>query len=77
MCMSRRLHPSRAHKTLVPQLLRALQDAGAADIRVVCGGVIPPADYAALTDQGIAAIFGPGANVIDAAETVLGAIDGD
>jgi len=63
-----------AHKTLVPQLLRALDEAGAADIRVVCGGVIPPADYAALTRQGVAAIFGPGANIIEAAETVLAAI---
>lgn len=64
-----------AHKTLVPQLLRELKTAAAADIRVVCGGVIPPADHAALTHAGVAAIFGPGANIIDAAETVLGAIE--
>jgi len=66
-----------AHKTLVPQLLRALKAGHAADIRVVCGGVIPKADYAALTREGVAAIFGPGANILKAAETVLDAISAE
>jgi methylmalonyl-CoA mutase len=38
---------------------------------VVCGGVIPPHDYAVLTDAGVAAIFGPGTNIPAAARRVL------
>jgi methylmalonyl-CoA mutase len=51
------------HRTLVPQLIAALRQAGAGDILVVCGGVIPPQDHAFLRDAGVAAIFGPGTNI--------------
>ena len=59
------------HKTLVPQLVAALAEAGGPDIKVVCGGVIPPQDYAALEQAGVAAIFGPGTNIPKAAAQVL------
>ena len=59
------------HKTLVPQLIAALAEAGGGDIKVVCGGVIPPQDYAALEQAGVAAIFGPGTNIPKAAAQVL------
>ena len=59
------------HKTLVPQLVQALADAGGGDIKVVCGGVIPPQDYDALEAAGVAAIFGPGTNIPEAAAKVL------
>jgi methylmalonyl-CoA mutase len=62
------------HKTLVPQLIAALQEQGAADIRVICGGVIPAQDYGALREAGVAAIFGPGTNIPKAAAEVLGLI---
>ncbi len=60
------------HRTLVPQLIEALADAGADDVLVVCGGVIPPQDHALLRDAGVAAIFGPGTNIPEAAGEVLG-----
>jgi methylmalonyl-CoA mutase len=60
------------HSTLVPQLIQELRAQGAPDIKVVCGGVIPPDDYEDLTNAGVAAIFGPGSNIVDAAEQVLG-----
>jgi methylmalonyl-CoA mutase len=41
---------------------------------VVCGGVIPPQDYPFLTDIGVAAIFGPGTNIPDAAAKVLAVV---
>ncbi len=63
------------HKTLVPQVIDGLQAAGANDIIVVCGGVIPPQDYDELLKTGVAAIFGPGTNILDAAEEVLGKIE--
>ena len=59
------------HKTLVPKMIESLKSQGAGEIRVVCGGVIPPKDYDELTAQGVAAIFGPGTNIPDAAATVL------
>ncbi|HEY2071816.1 MAG TPA: methylmalonyl-CoA mutase [Rhizomicrobium sp.] len=62
------------HKTLVPLLIEALKKQKAEDILVVVGGVIPQQDYAFLEDAGVAAIFGPGTNIPDAARKVLGLI---
>jgi methylmalonyl-CoA mutase len=59
------------HKTLVPQLIASLREQGAEDIIVICGGVIPPKDYDQLRADGVAAIFGPGTNIPQAAEAVL------
>jgi len=59
------------HKTLVPQLIEALKKQKADDILVVCGGVIPAQDYAFLRKAGVAAIFGPGTNIPEAARDVL------
>jgi methylmalonyl-CoA mutase len=59
------------HKTLVPHLIEALKKAGRKDIVVVCGGVIPAQDYDFLKKSGVAAIFGPGTNIPEAAEKVL------
>ena len=64
------------HKTLLPQLIAALKDREAEDILVICGGIIPQQDYAYLYDAGVAAIFGPGTAVPDAAcETLNKAAD--
>ena len=62
------------HLTLVPELIGALGAAGL-KIAVICGGVIPPKDYDALTSAGVVAIFGPGTNVPDAATEVLALIE--
>ena len=62
------------HKTLVPELLRALADQGAAEIVVVVGGVVPQQDYAFLQDAGVAAVFGPGTVISTAARALLAAI---
>jgi (2R)-ethylmalonyl-CoA mutase len=50
---------SGGHAELVPDVLRRLRDAGAGDIPVAVGGIIPPADAAALRAQGVAAVFTP------------------
>ncbi len=63
------------HKTLVPQLIAALKTANAEDVLVVCGGVIPPKDYDMLKAEGVAAVFGPGTNIPEAASSVLALID--
>ena len=59
------------HKTLVPELITELRAAGAGDVVVVVGGVIPPQDYDELTRAGVGAVFGPGTNIPSAAEDVL------
>jgi methylmalonyl-CoA mutase len=59
------------HKTLIPELIGHLRDAGRADIKVIAGGVIPAQDYDFLREAGVQAIFGPGTNLIAAAEEVL------
>jgi methylmalonyl-CoA mutase len=59
------------HKTLVPELIAALKDAGRADIKVIAGGVIPAQDYEFLREAGVQAIFGPGTNLVEAAAEVL------
>ena len=59
------------HSTLVPRVIKLLKTHNADDIRVICGGVIPPQDYDALYDAGVAEIFGPGSHIPDAAEKLL------
>ncbi len=62
---------SGGHKTLVPQLIEELKRAGAGDIAVTVGGIIPPKDYAFLEQAGVKAIFGPGTQIPKAARKVL------
>ncbi len=50
---------SGGHAGLVPDVLRRLREAGAGDIPVVVGGIIPPPDAALLRAQGVAAVFTP------------------
>jgi len=50
---------SGAHAELVPDVLRRLRQAGAADVPVVVGGIIPAADAQSLRDNGVAAVFTP------------------
>ncbi len=59
------------HKTLVPQVIAALEDYGREDIMVIVGGVIPKQDYQFLYDAGAVAVFGPGTKISDAAIMIL------
>ncbi len=64
------------HKTLVPALISLLKERDAQDIIVICGGVIPEQDYDFLKEAGAAEIFGPGSNVLEAANAVMGHVAG-
>ena len=64
------------HKSLVPQMIEELRQAGLEDVVVVVGGVIPQQDYQDLYDAGVHAIFGPGTNIPDAASQILRLIPG-
>jgi ethylmalonyl-CoA mutase len=50
---------SGSHAELIPSVLEALREAGAADTPVVVGGIIPEADAARLRDAGVAAVYTP------------------
>jgi (2R)-ethylmalonyl-CoA mutase len=50
---------SGSHMELVPEVLRGLREAGAADVPVVVGGIIPESDAAALREAGVAMVFTP------------------
>jgi (2R)-ethylmalonyl-CoA mutase len=50
---------SGAHAELVPDVLRRLRRAGAHDVPVIVGGIIPAADAESLRAQGVAAVFTP------------------
>ena len=64
------------HRTLAPQLVEALKARGASNVIVVVGGVVPHQHYQFLLDNGVAAVFGPGTNVLDAARAVLDLLEG-
>jgi len=58
---------SGAHATLLPKVVAGLRAAGAADVLVVAGGIIPEEDRVGLEAAGIAAIFGPGSTIAEIA----------
>ncbi|WP_120717732.1 methylmalonyl-CoA mutase [Tsuneonella amylolytica] len=59
------------HKTLIPELIGLLREAGRPDIKVVAGGVIPASDYDFLREAGVQGIYGPGSNVVECAADML------
>ncbi len=59
------------HKTLIPELIRLLKEAGRSDIKVTAGGVIPATDYDFLREAGVQGIYGPGSNVVECAADIL------
>ncbi len=59
------------HLTLVPQLKEELEALGRSDIAIVVGGVIPPDDFEALQDAGVAAVFPSGTVIAEAAIELL------
>ena len=59
------------HKTLIPLLMDSLKNNDASDIKVICGGVIPPDDYPLLYELGVSKVFGPGTNIQEAAIEII------
>ena len=59
------------HKTLVPETIKYLKSIGRDDIMVIVGGVVPPNDYQFLFEHGVAAVFGPGTIISEAASEIL------
>lgn len=59
------------HSTLVPEVMLELADQQAENIIVVLGGVVPSAEHEQMLALGVAAIYGPGTNIPQAAQEVL------
>jgi methylmalonyl-CoA mutase C-terminal domain/subunit len=56
---------SGAHDYLFPRVMELLREAGATEVLVIGGGIIPEEDIAGLQEVGIKAIFGPGTPTSD------------
>jgi len=61
---------SGAHRVLLPKLRRLLDQAGAADIGLIAGGVIPQEDIPTLEAAGVSRVFLSGASVRQIVEHV-------
>ena len=61
---------SGAHLTIFPRVVELLRAAGAEDVLVFGGGIIPDADLTTLRAQGVAEVFTPGAAMADIVEFV-------
>ena len=66
---------SGAHMTLVPRVLELLRKAGADDVVVFGGGIIPSADIVALKELGVAALFTPGTTMASITEWLESELD--
>jgi methylmalonyl-CoA mutase C-terminal domain/subunit len=56
---------SGAHNVLLPRIAEALRERGLDDVPIFAGGIIPAEDVPALTEAGIAGVFGPGSPIAD------------
>ncbi len=61
---------SGAHMTLVPKVVKLLNENEAGDISVSVGGIIPEEDKITLNGIGVDGIFGPGTNTIEIVEYI-------
>ena len=61
----------------MPELKRALGNEGAANTRIIVGGVIPPQDFDALYAAGATAICPPGTVIADSAIKMLEVLEDD
>ncbi len=63
------------HDTLIPALMKALEQYSRRDILVIVGGIIPAKDYAFLKKIGVVGIYGPGTVLADAAVELLSLLE--
>jgi methylmalonyl-CoA mutase C-terminal domain/subunit len=64
---------SGAHNAIVPRVLDLLAERGMNDVVVIAGGIIPDEDAAQLKKQGVAAVFQPGASLMEIVEFIRSA----
>jgi methylmalonyl-CoA mutase C-terminal domain/subunit len=64
---------SGAHLEVFPEILRLMREKEMSDVLVIAGGIIPEVDRQPLLEQGLSAIFGPGASTQDIVEYIRSA----
>ena len=65
---------SGAHMTLIPKIVNGLKEAGADDVAVLAGGIIPAEDAEELKKMGVAAVHGPGTPLQEIVETIRNSV---
>jgi len=54
---------SGAHNAILPRITDLLREKGMSDVLVIVGGIVPDEDAAKLKQQGVAAVYQPGASL--------------
>lgn len=65
---------SGAHNAIVPRVLELMKQNQMNDVLLVLGGIVPDDDAAALKQQGVAAVFQPGASLNEIVQFIRGAV---
>jgi methylmalonyl-CoA mutase C-terminal domain/subunit len=65
---------SGAHMTLVPRVVKLLEEQGAEDVVVTVGGTIPADDIPELKELGVAEVFTPGSSTQEIVDFIRGAV---
>ncbi|MBN2565743.1 MAG: cobalamin B12-binding domain-containing protein [Candidatus Eisenbacteria bacterium] len=65
---------SGAHMTMFPRVLELLKSAGADDVVVTGGGIIPEEDMKELVGMGVDRLFGPGSDTREIARYITEAV---
>jgi methylmalonyl-CoA mutase C-terminal domain/subunit len=65
---------SGAHMTLVPKVVRLLEEQGVDDVLVTVGGTIPAEDIPELKKLGVAEVFTPGSSTQDIIEFIQSSV---
>ncbi|HEY5896263.1 MAG TPA: cobalamin B12-binding domain-containing protein [Burkholderiales bacterium] len=62
---------SGAHLTLLPKIRRLLDEQGAADIRLLAGGIVPQEDIPALMEKGVSRVFLSGTSIAEIVDYLM------
>jgi methylmalonyl-CoA mutase, C-terminal domain len=65
---------SGAHNAIVPRIMELLREKGMTDVKVVVGGIIPDEDAEQLKQNGVAAVFQPGASLDSIVSFIRGSV---
>ena len=65
---------SGAHNAIVPRVMELLREKDMADVKVIVGGIVPDEDAQSLKQQGVAAVFQPGASLEAIVSFIRGAV---
>ncbi|MEO7143121.1 MAG: cobalamin B12-binding domain-containing protein [Bryobacteraceae bacterium] len=65
---------SGAHNAIVPRIMELLHENKMEDVVVMVGGIIPDEDAARLKQLGVAAVFQPGASLVEIVEFIRSSV---